>query len=48
MISNRLYRLWTKSFTAKKRIHYGIKGVCEAVYEQMGFYTIMQSANKDE
>ena len=32
----------------KKRVHYGIKGVCGAVYEQLGFHTLIQGTKKDE
>ena len=32
----------------KERVHYGIKGVCGAVYKQMGFHTIIQGTKKDE
>ena len=31
----------------KARVHYGIKGVCGAVYEQLNFHTIIQGNKKD-
>ncbi len=30
------------------RIQHGIKGVCGAVYEQLGFHTLIQDTNKDQ
>ena len=32
----------------KARVHHGIKGVCGAVYEQLGFHTLIQNTKKDK
>ncbi len=32
----------------KARVHQGIKGVCGAVYEQLGFHTLIQNTKKDK
>ncbi|MYE07501.1 MAG: IS1634 family transposase [Oligoflexia bacterium] len=37
-----------KSPREKERVHYGIKGVCGAVYEQLKFHTIIEGTRKDE
>jgi len=37
-----------KSPREKQRVHYGIKGVCGAVYEQLQFHTIIEGTRKNE